>query len=547
MSIPALNIATSPDITFLSASPCSQPLANAAPKPAFKLGFLLIGIFGALKAIPMFSWLRRSGAFDSAAVRLTVVRNRGNISVNQSAIASLGLLRDGCRLIPLAAPALQQPAQSFSVAFSRPVRANGYYFETAGGPPEADPVAWSVESFDGAAWRPIGASTEIVWPRSGHTVPRDLHPRVPYPTPTGRHAVVAVDHRPSLPRVLEFLTGLNGIAGILACLAASLLSRVQWVRPLVIAIFVPPVLVYAFSAVWHQCVEQRHAAFVYWTTAVNPAIMVVGLVFREEYTVAYSMLCLVMHSAMRCYCRWALFGELWDLAPLLRWIFIDSPYLPVFFLGFMIPCLRRWVLAQSRGLILADQQRYDAAWADTLSDPAAREALRDLRELVAELRQRAAGAPPRQRRVLPRPAALEPVDCGPPPVPSSVLRWVPSFYGDDDLGRDRVPADCLDQLFTQAACLNPILTGKVMAWALASGGCLPCAAGGGGKGSRSLVFVRAAELGDGRLVQWAKIKSRSRAIEKTVRSYHGVSSFTYHLALLQYGPLRKLLMYLTCT
>ena len=36
--------------------------------------------------------------------------------------------------------------------------------------------------------------------------------------------------------------------------------------------------------------------------------------------------------------------------------------------------------------------------------------------------------------------------------------------------------------------------------------------------------MRAAELGDGCPVQWAKVKSTGRAIEKTVRSYHGVSA-----------------------
>ena len=492
-----------------------------------------MGLLFTFKVVQTTIWLPRSGAFDSAAVRLTVVRNRGSVSVNQSAIASLGLLRDGCRLTPLAAPALQQPAQSFSVAFSRPVRANGYYFETAAGPPEADPVAWSVESFDGAAWWPIGASTEIVWPRSGHTVPRDLHPRVPYPTPTGRHAVVAVDHRPSLPRVLELLTALNGTLCVLACFLVACMSKGQWVRPIVIFMFAPPVFTYGFSAVWHHSIEQHHAAFVYWAMLVNPGMMVTGLYFREEYTVFYFMSFLVMHSVTRYFCRWAIFGEVWDLDPLLRWIFIDSPYLPVFFVGFMIPCLRHWALARSRNLILADQQRYDAVWSDTLWDPTTLQALRELRDLVLQLRQRPLETTPRQYLMNRRPAALDSSgqrDSGSSRI-SSVLRWVPSFYGDDDLGRDRVPADCLDQLFTQAACLNPILTGKVMAWALASGGCLPCAAGGG-EGSRSLVFVRASKLGDGRLVQWAKIKSTSRAIEKTVRSYHGVSSLTYHLALL---------------
>lgn len=91
--------------------------------------------------------------------------------------------------------------------------------------------------------------------------------------------------------------------------------------------------------------------------------------------------------------------------------------------------------------------------------------------------------------------------------------------------------DSLGQLFTQAASLNPILTDKVLGWALASGGCLLCKAAAG-EGPKQQVYVQAAGMGEGRVVQWAKVKSPARAVEKTVRSYKGVSPLCLRAALI---------------
>jgi hypothetical protein len=476
-----------------------------------------MGLYFAARTVQTTVFMPCLGVFDSAALRLTVRGTRGPAAA--PAIASLGLLRDGCRLIHLPPPAPPAPAADggFEVHFGGPVRANGYFFVTGDGAPEADPVAWLVESFDGAAWRPVGASTEVVWPRSGHTVPRDLHPTAPFPTPHRRGAVVAVDHRPSLPRVLELGTAWIGTLCTLVCAGAALVSRERWVRPLVVLLFASPVCVYGFAAAWHHCLGRHRIAGVYWAALVSPAIVAVGLAWRERHTVLYFALFFTAHVAARSLSRWVLFGEAWGLRPLLRWIFVDSPSLPVIFLGFIIPVLWYSSLERSRRLILADQQRYDAAWADVLAVPAARDALRELRGLADRLRLRTPGKAPRQHSARRRP------DGGRTSSASlgQKLRWVRSFYGDEELDPAGAPAKSLDQLFTQAAALNPILAHKAMGWALASGGCLPCRATGGA-GAKAVEYVKAAEVGVGRAVQWARIKSASRAIEKTVRSYKGV-------------------------
>jgi hypothetical protein len=142
-----------------------------------------------------------------------------------------------------------------------------------------------------------------------------------------------------------------------------------------------------------------------------------------------------------------------------------------------------------------------------------------MRDLALQLQQRLPAAAPRQLRPNHRRPAARGKAAGPVAAGSSAPRAAPSFYGEEGLDLEDAPVRCLGQLFTQAACLNPILVDKVAAWAAASGGCL---LRGGGQGAAAR-FVAAAELGDGCPVQWAKVKSTGRAIEKTVRSYHGVS------------------------
>lgn len=355
----------------------SRPLANSYSKPAFKLFFFVVSIFFSFKMSQTLFRLPQSGSFHTEGIRLTVLANRGGGPANQSAIASLGLLQDGCRLLawsgprPAALP-LRLHGGTFEVRFDCPQLANGYYFVTSEGPPAADPVAWLVESFDGAAWRPMGASTEIIWPRGGHTVPRDLHPTVPYATPVGRGQVVAVDHRPTLPRFLEVLTACIGTLCMCTSLVVSVASMEQWVRPIWAVAFTSSVLVYGFTAVWFHCIEQHHAAFVYWAMLVNPALVAFALAFREHDIIWYFMLFLPMQISTRILSRLLIFSDYWNQTTLVRWLLFDSPFLPKVFLGFAVPCLRQWALLKSRRLILGDQRRYDEAWALTLSDPSAK-------------------------------------------------------------------------------------------------------------------------------------------------------------------------------
>ena len=90
----------------------------------------------------------------------------------------------------------------------------------------------------------------------------------------------------------------------------------------------------------------------------------------------------------------------------------------------------------------------------------------------------------------------------------------PGWGAKTDLQRSLLTS--LDQLFVQAACLEPILLLKVREWALSSGGCFPCRLS-----PVCVTYVR--WPGEGAEApgefKWCALKSAQRAIEKVIRSY----------------------------
>ena len=79
----------------------------------------------------------------------------------------------------------------------------------------------------------------------------------------------------------------------------------------------------------------------------------------------------------------------------------------------------------------------------------------------------------------------------------------------------RCPLASLDQLYVQAACVEPILLHKVKEWALASGGSFPCRMASG-----AVAYVRwEGTDASSSHFKWCQLKSTQRAIEKVIRSY----------------------------
>jgi hypothetical protein len=342
---------------------------------------------------------------------------------------------------------------------------------------DADPVLWTVESLDDGAWRPVGASTEIVWPRdTAHNC--ELHPYLPHPTPAARNRTVAVVH---------------------------------------------------------------------WTMIVCPTVTIMGLLLRERHTTMFFMVNFFLNVSIRLLARWLLFDGI-ALRVFLWRVFFQSPLPMVVVLGLLIPYFRGLALAQSRGLVLGDKGRYDAVWAAILAREGSVETAAAIRDQLAALAKRVSTSVPRQLNrspIAPPPptmsrggggGSLSGGGGGDGVGPGQASTWVSarrSFLGlsSESLGAPGSidparPADCLWQLFTQAACLHPFLIAKVRVWAAASGGAFFRRAGGGGKKGTAAALVKAAELQDGgdmARAEWARLKSEKRAIEKMVRSYGEVS------------------------
>jgi hypothetical protein len=96
------------------------------------------------------------------------------------------------------------------------------------------------------------------------------------------------------------------------------------------------------------------------------------------------------------------------------------------------------------------------------------------------------------------------------------------------------PVRSLDQLYVQAACVQPILRARVRRWALAFGGLLEIQSNGscetivdglvGARMDRFLPYSSVVGGANERRIVMPRLKSVIRAIEKTQRSYRGVSA-----------------------
>jgi hypothetical protein len=235
----------------------------------------------------------------------------------------------------------------------------------------------------------------------------------------------------------------------------------------------------------------------------------------------------------------------------------------------------------ARLLVLADKASYDAIWEAVHNDPAECTAIASLGRLVQELLTRSKARPLQMNRLRSSAAAISVAStlggssgtlrklraAGRLPR-VTVLRTASSVIPLDafaalsrshsdllDCGVDGVldplrPVDSLDQLYCQSVALNPILIAKVQTWAERSDGCFcsmanytdmessdgvlmenqvsstdnGCCDSGGAVNALPAGFVRWKDVSEqeqlvGGQVQWAKVKSVQRSIEKSMRSY----------------------------
>lgn len=191
---------------------------------------------------------------------------------------------------------------------------------------------------------------------------------------------------------------------------------------------------------------------------------------------------------------------------------------------------RRRALLRARLLVMDDQRRYDAFWAETLRTQEAecielsRRARALSHKLLTVAPQQLDYGPaswaflPRGLRCLfaerdtmqkdlnrlvgRRTSLSNPVDHDVPVMPGPPMV--------------RRPLRSLDQLFVQATCLMPLLMDKVCKWAAGCRGLFPRAGIGGESAAEAYALYNPAAH---RTFKWCGLKSAHRAIEKVIRAY----------------------------
>jgi transposase len=229
-------------------------------------------------------------------------------------------------------------------------------------------------------------------------------------------------------------------------------------------------------------------------------------------------------------------------------LFVDLADTLCMFLFAVFQCWRWRAVYRARRLLLTDRVRYDAIWASVLQDAESKRNCSEdggwLLELsaVTDALLLPRDVVPRQRTCSQAKSKLGFVGKG-----LVILRTISgssipvssvSYPHDHAFNMDHAePVKSLDQLYSQAVCMHPILVSKVRVWAAASGGCFKAADGSSrfvGVGEHSQpagVFerVQSASVWPRReqleqdAVDFAKVKSVARSVEKLVRSYRRVS------------------------
>ena len=530
-----------------------RPLAAAGVKRPFAYRQLFWTFVYAL-GCALAGWSQGGGGIASPLVRL---RPRGLadpvLAPNASTVQTFGPLVDGCR-VP-AAPAVAGPGGFLTVNLSagpQPRRVpNGYYFLLSdSGPPSADPAGWAVEASDdgGATWGPVGACSwatvslsppglgGLLLPAGGGAARFvDCGDGGMYPAPwespaapAARGTEVRVDLRPDLLSTIELSTyylvpGFT-LAMFLVCMA-GLGSRLRYVMLSFLA--AATTLSACFAAVALRNAQGGPRAAESWLRSAPWLCAFLGVLLYE----AAFILVWIAFGVTWILDSLAVFLAVYDARPqdLRRQANIYSGggvALMVF--GAVCYALRWRALRRARRLVAGDAEVYGEIW-----DAIWRTEGRDCEALglrIHALRLRpdwlSDGVAPRQ--LCSQPPGLVPSDSVGPvrACLQSMARFASRrrrvLPGVPDAGcrSDLAPVDSLDQLFVQAAVMEPILIDKVRRWAAASRGRLPRRLGqasaryearAGGDAGRD------AEEAPG--LQLSAVKSVQRAVEKVVRSY----------------------------
>jgi hypothetical protein len=149
-------------IPFSSIFYCSNPLAAALTRKRTSVFFLCLALVGNVSEFWPSQLFRDHRVRESLKLRFTSIGRRdaqAESCTTERAIALLGISRSG---IDISVPnRTEHSGSSITVSFDHPVQWDAWHFLTAHGPRANDPVRFSLDAFDGDAWKTVGSSLAV--------------------------------------------------------------------------------------------------------------------------------------------------------------------------------------------------------------------------------------------------------------------------------------------------------------------------------------------------------------------------------------------------
>ena len=425
----------------------------------------------------------------------------GSENMTRPGIHSWGLLRNGRMVGALHNASVSGP--SFTITFADEQIMNGWWFRTATAQPvENDPVRFYVERWSDEGWTDVGYPPWML-KRSIRRVP------------LARGALKMVDLRPDLRYMVSLGAGIHLVPAIgllvmaafnvakqgrLSVISGSLMCGVQLVISLTCAIYDSFVL---------EEHEESSSEF-YWALCMIWAAFST-FVYTECYVLEGFLIHSIFYGAVLLYHRIALrspfplelpAGEHDDgisfcwtkpltmhcLAMIIYFIYSVSALVARHF-------VRRWVFYES---VKLDKAGYDSVWSKILRDNSSELAL--LKRICSNVKSSHSSL----RQEYSKSCTMK----------KDGTRSIEFLW---PYSRNNITTN-LDQIFSMAACLDIFYIQKVSHLAKAHGGLLPCIL----PSSNQVVYCSTESLtteSAWQSVQWVRLKTPDRALEKLVRCY----------------------------
>ena len=476
----------------------SRPFSIVMSKPAGQLG-LLVSALIFLAELALNAWAVQYFAFLSGDAFRLATYGLGNSSAQSvtPGSATFGVMKGGC-------PVLQTKGQNLSTAFdagrglavygSQLLFVDGWYLDVQenSSDPWEDQAELSFERFVEGAWQRV---ENPPWLRL--STQRALR--------KGLGAKITVDLRPPWQWLLQWCAGQAGLA--LGCITASACGTAgqgRWAAWACVVTYLLFAVISAVVALSHSnsvIAEDQETAISECVVCVG-FLLLAGVLAKEKYVAAcfpwaYLMICLAIVFD-RCAFYPNMLGFMSLTFPIL---WAGTPVLVGLCEVFGTLLIRRWVI---RDLMKVDNQMFDSVWQAFLLHDRKFGFLTALDLCAKQISKNCTSSDIRQRHRGNQNFTARTIDdiFSPSSISGSGFLNLPLVSN-------------LDQLYSQAACLNIFLRKKIRLLALKTNGMFAVL----NQIERRTYECYKTITNNAQQVKFAKLKPTRRALEKLLRVY----------------------------